>query len=126
MNDRLLLIPKKNLCRIQENIDNGCVELIIPRDGLLDRFVRLFYITPGVMRIHLDDLGSFVWQAMDGSRTIKEIGDMLEAEFGEKAAPLYERLFMFLLVLKKNRFITLDRSQCTPDAKRVLKARLKY
>ncbi|HHY83379.1 MAG TPA: PqqD family protein [Clostridiales bacterium] len=115
MNDRvLLLIPKKKQSRFSENIYNGCVEIIVPRDGLIDRMVRLFYKTPEVMHIHLDDRGSFVWQAIDGSRTIRDIGTMVEAEFGERAAPLYERLIIFLYTLKKNGFITLSRPECIP------------
>jgi hypothetical protein len=87
---------------------DGLVQIIVPRDRLLDRAVRLFRKTPKTIMIHLDPQGSFVWNAIDGKRCILDIGMMLEAEFGEKAKPVYERLTTYLRILKNNRFISLD------------------
>lgn len=56
-------------------------------------------------RITLDDFGSFVWNACDGIRAVKEIGEMLRNEFGEEIEPLHERLSQFFHSLEKNRFI---------------------
>ena len=33
---------------------------------------------------------------IDGSKTVKEIGELLEKKFGENVYPLYERLLVFL------------------------------
>ncbi|NLU35437.1 MAG: PqqD family protein [Clostridiales bacterium] len=102
----LALIPVKSKTIKWENKDNGLIELLLPRDGLMDRLVRLFKDTPEVMRVQLDDLGTYVWQAVDGSRTIEDIGLLLKAEFGDKAEPVYERLIVFLQLLKNNGFIS--------------------
>ncbi|HHU48980.1 MAG: PqqD family protein [Caldicoprobacterales bacterium] len=107
MNNKCLtLVPIKNMGRLRETRHNGFTEIILPRDGLLDRLVRLVKNTPKVMRIQLDDRGSYVWQVMDGSRTIEEIGRLMDAEFGERAAPVYERLIFFLRILKNNGLIS--------------------
>ncbi|HHU77464.1 MAG TPA: PqqD family protein [Clostridiales bacterium] len=82
------------------------VEIIIPRDKLLHRIIRIIRNTPEVMRIRLDDRGSYVWQMIDGYRTVEEIGGLLNEKFGERAAPIYERLWVFLRILSNNGFIT--------------------
>ena len=107
VNNYIELIPVKNTNRIWESQNNGLIEIILPRDGLMDRLVRLVKNTPEVMRIKLDDRGSFVWQAIDGSRTIEEIGHLLFTEFGERVEPVYQRLAAFLQILKNNGFISL-------------------
>jgi len=105
----LMLVPQKSM-RYQWKTDSqGLVEIIIPRETLLDKMVRMFIDTPKVMRIHLDALGSCVWRAIDGRRNIHEIGMILEREFGEKVMPLYERLITYITILKNNKFIILDK-----------------
>jgi len=106
-NKLLSLVP-----RIKENQlwcigRDGLVQIIVPRDQLLDRLVRLFRKTPRTIRIHLDLQGRFVWNAIDGKRCIRDIGRMMEAEFGEKAKPVYEKLITFIRILKNNSFISL-------------------
>ena len=82
--NNLALIPIKSHNRVWESWNNGLIEIILPRNGLVDRLIRLIKDTPKVMRIQLDDLGSYVWQNIDGSRTIEEIGCLLNAEFGKE------------------------------------------
>lgn len=59
------------------------------------------------IRVKLDELGSAVWKLIDGNRSIRQIGDELQASFGEAAAPVQARLAEFLEILLRNRFITL-------------------
>ena len=63
---------------------------------------------PKVSRIELDDLGSFIWQEMDGVRTVYEIGSAVKGRFGKKAEPLYERLCEYIRILHNNRFIVYE------------------
>jgi hypothetical protein len=104
--NKLLLIPAKNKEKISESVSGGMVEIIIPRDKLLHRIIRIIRNTPEVMRIRLDDRGSYVWQMIDGYRTVEEIGGLLNEKFGERAASIYERLWVFLRILSNNGFIT--------------------
>jgi hypothetical protein len=106
----LQLVPRKNSDKLWRTNSSGLVEIIIPRDKLLDRLVRLFRNTPEIMRIHLDPEGSFIWHAIDGQRNIRCIGTLLEAEFGEKVRPLYSKLVQYLSILENNRFITLTKA----------------
>ena len=85
--------------------DEGKVQIIIPRNGLLDRMVRLIRNTPKSMKIDLDDYGSYVWQQIDGRKTVSEIGESLKIKYGEDVEPLYERLVTYIKILRNNKFI---------------------
>ena len=46
--------------------------------------------------IKLDEYGSFIFLQIDGKKTVEEIGENLESEYGDATHPLYERLTMYL------------------------------
>ncbi len=56
-------------------------------------------------RIHLDEIGTFVWEKCDGSHTVQEICEAMVAEFGDKVEPVKERAVLFLQQLYKQEFI---------------------
>ena len=58
-----------------------------------------------VYRVHLDDVGSEVWKQCDGSHTVGEIVEHMQAKFGEDVEPAFERLTLFLAQLYRGRFI---------------------
>ncbi|RKD21968.1 Coenzyme PQQ synthesis protein D (PqqD) [Caminicella sporogenes DSM 14501] len=91
--------------------EDGLVQILIPRNGLIDKLVRMFVKTPKIMKIDLDEVGSCVWKAIDGKRNIAEIGNILKEEFGEKVEPLYERLGTYINILRNNKFITLEKAR---------------
>ncbi|QZY55671.1 PqqD family protein [Crassaminicella profunda] len=105
----LELVPFKNKNQKWEVNDMGLVQLIIPREGILDKIVRFFFKTPKVMRIDLDAHGSCVWKTIDGKRNVEQIGAIIKEEFGEDAEPLYERLGTYINILRNNKFITLEK-----------------
>ena len=50
--------------------------------------------------------GSFIWQQIDGEKSILQIGELVQEAFGEKAEPLYERLAQYMKILYGKGFIT--------------------
>lgn len=56
-------------------------------------------------RVKLDEIGSFVWQRCDGSHSVKEIGEALSAQFGNKVDPVFDRLHHFLATLERSKTI---------------------
>ena len=58
------------------------------------------------MHITLEELGSFIWQQIDGEKSILQIGELVQEAFGEKAEPLYERLAQYMKILYGKGFIT--------------------
>jgi hypothetical protein len=55
--------------------------------------------------VNLDDIGSSVWRACDGRATVQEIARTIEAEFGERIAPVHERLGKYFAELERGRLI---------------------
>ena len=84
---------------------DGKVTLEIENTGIFNKIAQKLFKKPRVSYIHLDENGSFAWQIIDGDRTIIDIGQLVEQEFGEKAHPLYERLAKFFQILESYGFI---------------------
>ena len=85
--------------------ENDEVVLEVENKGIANRIAQKLLKKPKISYIHLDEIGSFVWPHLDGEKDILEIGKLVEAEFGEKANPLYERLAMFFRILESYKFI---------------------
>lgn len=106
----LELIPKK-VDKYQWIEDqDGKIQVIIPRNGLLNKIVRVFKKTPKDYKVDLDSFGSFVFKNIDGHKNVQEIGVLLKNQFGENAEPVYERLTTFMTILRQNKFITLEKT----------------
>ncbi|WP_099189448.1 PqqD family protein [Tepidibacter mesophilus] len=105
----LELVPKKVGQYRWKVSEEGFVQIIIPRQGKLDKVVRYFFKTPKEMKIDLDEQGSCVWKLIDGKNSIENIGSSLKDKFGKKAEPIYERLGTYINILRNNDFITLEK-----------------
>lgn len=100
-------IPKRN-----ENInwkldENNIVTLEIENKGFFNKIAQKFFSKPRISYIHLDENGSFLWQQIDGEKSIFDLGVLVKEEFGEKAEPLYERLARYVKILESYAFISL-------------------
>lgn len=85
--------------------DDNIVTLDIENKGFFNKFAQRLLKKPRVTHIHLDEFGSFVWCKMDGEMDIIAIGKLVEAEFGDKAKPLYERLAKYFQILDSYHFV---------------------
>lgn len=74
----------------------GGVTVLKPRfrSGWARKLLGRWSLPP--YRIHLDDVGSFIWRHCDGEHTVEQIGAELDAGFGERVQPVDERLTRFL------------------------------
>jgi hypothetical protein len=63
--------------------------------------------------IHLDQLGSEVWQAVDGKRNVKAIADYLQENSETELTQVNERVSYFLGMMKKNGFVQLYEKKTT-------------
>lgn len=87
------------------------VQLIVWKDKIIDKIVRKFFDTPEKTIVDLDEIGSFVWESIDGNRNIFEISQLMKDNFGKKVEPLNERLITYIKILKNNKFIKLVKKQ---------------
>ncbi len=85
--------------------DSGIVTLDIENKGLMNRIAQKLLKKPEVSHIHLDEIGSYVWTLIDGESKIADMGAPMEAHFGEKAQPTYERLAKFFRILESYGFV---------------------
>ena len=103
-NDDVLNIVYKLDDNSAYEIDNhGIVTISEKQNHKVQIFFRkLKFKIPEYKKIELDEYASFVFNQIDGKKSIKEIGEVLEIKFGEKAHPLYERLLLFLNHIEAN------------------------
>lgn len=77
--------------------NDNIVTILEKQDHKVQNFFRkLKFKIPQYKKIELDQFGSTVFLLIDGKRTVKEIGEILDSKYGEKIHPLYERLLLFL------------------------------
>lgn len=56
-------------------------------------------------RLRLDALGSFVWDRLDGRRSVAEIAGEVRERFGEPAEPVEDRLGAFIRGLRREELV---------------------
>ena len=82
-------VPVQNSMLKWELTADGKVNLLVENTGFFNRMAQKLFGKPKITYVHLDDVGSFVWQIVDGEKNIIELGKMVEKHFGEAAQPLY-------------------------------------
>lgn len=81
---------------VEVNNDDSVIILEKQDHKVQNFFRKLKFKIPQYKKIELDEFGSTVFLLIDGKRTVKEIGEILDSKYGEKIHPLYERLLLFL------------------------------
>jgi hypothetical protein len=100
------LVPEKT-CQWEKTGDNK-INLMVPR--FKNRWLKKIAARLGkteIVRIAMDDNGSLVWQLIDGSNTVDEIGRSMAnlKTDDESIEQVYQRLMEFITILSRNRFI---------------------
>ncbi len=88
-------------------MSDGHVVVIKENKGFYDKLAQKLFFSPEKSRISLEEKGSYIWQLIDGKKTVYEIGKKLDEKFGEDASPLYERLCEYIQSLSSIGFINL-------------------
>lgn len=86
--------------------DEGIVTLQIENKGIFNKIAQKLFKKPKISYVHLDKMGSFIWPQIDGEKSILDISETVDREFGEDAKPLYERLAKFFQILASYGFVT--------------------
>ncbi len=88
-----------------ERDDNNRIVVLVPHnDNWLTRTILPNPKKPA-KKVHLDEVGTFVWERCDGNLSIAEICDHLHNEFGEKVNPVEERTVMFVQQMFQAKFL---------------------
>ncbi|WP_207640957.1 PqqD family protein [Clostridium lundense] len=97
-NEEVLSIIFKVSDSLEYEVDkDNIVTILEKQDHKIQNFFRkLKFRIPEYKRISMDEYGSYVFLQINGKKTVKDIGENLEAKYGDKTHPLYERLLLFL------------------------------
>ena len=85
--------------------EDGVVTVHMVHRGFYASIAQKFFHRPRVSHIKLDGHGSFVFQRIDGTRTVGDLALLVKEEFGDQAEPLYDRLVQYMQILRNNGFI---------------------
>lgn len=99
----MLYVPLKNHKEWIEK--ENSVYLIFNHDRKIERFASWLTNKPKVTDIELDDMGTKVWNLINGERSVYTIGQNLLDEYGKDCEPVYNRLIMYLRYLNKRGWI---------------------
>lgn len=81
---------------------DGRAVLIRPRPrrgpGAVRRWERYLL---GARRIRLDEVGTAVWELLDGRRTVGDVAAAIRARFGGRAEPAEERVGHLIRILRR-------------------------
>ena len=96
--------------QIKENLpwsvnDQGQVICDMENTGFTNKIAQKFFHKPKISHITLEGMGSFIFQCIDGTKSIYDIGRLVHEEFGDEAEPLYERLSVYIKKLEELNFI---------------------
>ncbi|WP_224038168.1 PqqD family protein [Clostridium gelidum] len=97
-NEDVLSIIYKISGKLEYELDkDNIVTILEKQDHKIQKFFRkLKFRIPEYKKISLDEYGSWIFLQIDGKKNVKDIGERLEAKYGDKVHPLYERLLPFL------------------------------
>ncbi|ADK14463.1 MULTISPECIES: PqqD family protein [Clostridium] len=97
-NEEVLNIIFKISDNLEYEVDEDSIVTILEKqDHKIQKFFRkIKFRIPEYKKITLDEYSSYVFLQIDGKKTVKAIGENLEAKYGDKVNPLYERLLLFL------------------------------
>lgn len=101
------LIPVQSQKHKAEIDDDGKVTIFVENKGLFNFIAQKLFKKPRFSQIHLEEFGSFIWQQIDGKRTVKEVADLMHEKFGSRADPLYPRISMYMKTLLNYDFVEL-------------------
>lgn len=101
------LIPKHREEIRAEISNDGKVTVFIENKGVFNTVAQKLFKKPRFTQVHLDRMGNFIWQAIDGKRSVYDIALLVKDEFKDGAEPLYDRLVQYMKTLESYEFITI-------------------
>lgn len=87
-----------------KQMEDGIITVLIEWKGFYHKIAQKLFRRPRVSDIRLDELGSFVWNAVDGKKDVHQISKELEQQFPKMGKPV-PRLIKYLEILHDNHLI---------------------
>lgn len=87
-------IPSKEYPSLMD--EKGRVTILQENKGAFHWLAQKIFHKPRVTQVHLDFMGNFIWQFIDGQHSVGDIATAVRERFGEQAEPLYPRLVQYI------------------------------
>ena len=89
---------------VEYDVDkDGIVTIFEKQDYKIQKFFRkLKFKIPMYKKVELDKYSIYVFSHIDGEKTVKDLGEVLDLKYGKESHPLYERLLLFLNHIEVN------------------------
>lgn len=100
------LIPKKSGALRWHDDLRGRTILEVENTGFFNSIAQKLFNRPRYSKIHLDEMGTFIWPLIDGEKTVSSIADLVKEHFGEKAEPLYPRIVKYFQIMESYNFVS--------------------
>lgn len=84
--------------------DEEIVITILP-DGPMNRIRKIFKLKIKERKVRLDQYGKFLWNRIDGAKTIENLLDAVVEEFHEDKLSLCGKIIVFFEILKYYNFV---------------------
>ena len=99
-------VPRRSV--EHEDGDDGRLVLLRPKyaRGFLARWLQP-QLKHKHFHIALDEIGTAVWEAIDGRRNVRQIADLLHDRFGEQLNSHHERCARFIEYLHQSAMVDL-------------------
>ena len=85
--------------------DNGAVTIMVENKGVFNKIAQVVFRKPRISKIHLDEMGTFIWPEIDGAKTVQELALLVKEHFGDKAEPLYPRIVKYFQIMESYEFV---------------------
>ena len=69
------------------------------------RFFGSIFRASESIKVNLDEMGTAVWDMVDGRRSVSTIAEAINGRFGERAQPTGLRLAALFRIMERNRII---------------------
>ncbi len=86
------------------SVEDGMVTIHMVHRGFYATIAQKVFHRPRVSHVDLEERGSFIFQQINGERTIGQLAELMRDKFGEDP-DLYKRLVQYMRILHNNGFI---------------------
>lgn len=99
------LIPQRNEALRWHTDSKERMVLEVENTGIFNTIAQKLFHKPRFTKVHMDEMGTFVWPLIDGERTVADIALLVKAQFGEAAEPLYPRIVKYFQIMESYQFV---------------------
>lgn len=79
--------------------------LEIENKGMFNTIAQKVFGKPRFSKVHLDEIGTFIWPEIDGTKTVQDLALLVKEHFGDKAEPLYPRIVKYFQIMESYEFV---------------------